>query len=309
MNSKHSPLVSVIIPFYNEETFLAEAVESVLQQTYTHWELLLVDDGSTNRAVQIAKEFSQRHPGKIFYIEHEGRANKGAAASRNAGLRQAKGELIAFLDADDIWLPEKLQHQVSIFQENPGVGLVAEASLYWYSWAKSSAENRLVQVGVPSEQVYQPMELNTLLYPLQPQPCACPSALMVTREAVSRGGGFEESFIREYAMYEDQAFLSKIYLKEKVYISSACHNLYRIREGSVEQSAKANGHYHLARQFFLHWFEEYLQQKQIQVAGISKLLRHALMPYREPGRYFLTCTLPKQVRRVVKRGLHKLALT
>ena len=133
MDSTKAPLVSVIIPFLNEDQFLSETIESVLQQDYDNWELLLVDDGSTNESTTIAKNYAAAYPGKIFYLEHEGHANKGVCASRNLGVARAKGELVALLDADDVWLPTKLSNQVAIFQRNLEVGMVAEGSLHWYN--------------------------------------------------------------------------------------------------------------------------------------------------------------------------------
>ena len=80
-----NPLVSVVIPVWNAERFLAEAIESVLAQTWPHWELLLADDGSTDRSAEIARSWESRHPGKIRCLEHPGRANRGESASRNLG--------------------------------------------------------------------------------------------------------------------------------------------------------------------------------------------------------------------------------
>ncbi|GAA4303376.1 glycosyltransferase family 2 protein [Nibribacter koreensis] len=306
MSTLNQPLVSVIIPFYNEKDFLSEAIDSVRQQTYPDWEIILVDDGSTNHSHEIAQGYAAAYPQKIKYVEHGGHVNKGAAASRNLGIRHAKGELLAFLDSDDVWLPFKLQTQVDIFLQNPVVGLAAEASEYWFSWDNPTKKDVEVQVGVLPDKVYAPGALTKALYPLQPNSCPCPSALIMTREAFERSGGFEESFIKEYQMYEDQAFLSKVYLKEHVYISSECNNRYRQRIGSVEQSAKANGLYHVARQYFLEWFEKYLDQNKVNDPEIRALLEKAFLPYRHPQAYYFKHTLPTRLKRLFKKGMHKL---
>jgi glycosyltransferase involved in cell wall biosynthesis len=307
MKNSHQPLVSVIIPFYNEDTFLPEAVESVLRQTYTHWELFLVDDGSFNASIDIALQYATAYPDKIFYLEHAGHGNKGVSATRNLGIQQSHGDLIAFLDADDVWLPKKLEHQVDIFRKHPGVGLLAEASDYWYSWDGSGKEDSLVPVGVPGDRLYQPQVLAKYLYPLQSKASPCPSALMLSKEAVARVGGFEESFSKELQLYEDQALLSKLYLSEQVYISSACHNLYRKRIGSIEESVKANGQYHLVRKYFLEWYEKYLSEHAIENQEIQKLLKAAFLPYRNPQKYYFTQIFPAQVKQLVKRGMRKLS--
>src|ERR1700691_6786421 len=105
------PFVSIITPFYNTERFLQEAIESVLAQTYSNWELLLVDDGSTDGSTAIAHRYADRAPAKIRYLAHPGRENRGLSASRNLGIAGAGGEFLALLDADDVWLPQKLEQQ------------------------------------------------------------------------------------------------------------------------------------------------------------------------------------------------------
>jgi glycosyltransferase involved in cell wall biosynthesis len=110
------PLVSIISTFLNEEKFIKEAIESVFAQTYDNWELILVDDGSTDRSTEIALQYGRDYPNKILYIEHEGHQNHGQPASRNLGIRHAKSEYISFLDADDVLLPHKLERQLAIIE-------------------------------------------------------------------------------------------------------------------------------------------------------------------------------------------------
>ncbi len=131
------PLVSVLTAFFNAEEFLQEAIESVLAQSYENWELLLIDDGSQDNSTAIARNFAVKHPEKIFYIEHDHHQNRGAAASRNVGLRIARGEYIAILDSDDVWLPHKLDRQVAILQAEPRATMVYGVSLYWHSWSRN----------------------------------------------------------------------------------------------------------------------------------------------------------------------------
>jgi glycosyltransferase involved in cell wall biosynthesis len=115
--SKH-PLVSVIIPAYNQGPMLARAIEGALAQTYPHVEVIVVNDGSPSA---ITRETAQAYEGHIIYVERE---NGGVAAARNTGLASATGELIAWLDQDDGWLPSKLQMQVAAIQAHPKVALV-----------------------------------------------------------------------------------------------------------------------------------------------------------------------------------------
>jgi glycosyltransferase involved in cell wall biosynthesis len=110
--------VSVIIPCYNQGHFLAEAIQSVLDQDYPSKEIIVVNDGSTDETRLVAARFDKF----ITYIEQP---NLGAASARNAGIRRAKGEYIAFLDADDVCLPGRLSLEADILEQQPEVGLVA----------------------------------------------------------------------------------------------------------------------------------------------------------------------------------------
>ncbi|MCJ8165334.1 glycosyltransferase family 2 protein [Pontibacter sp. E15-1] len=307
MKHPYTPLVSIVIAFLNEEKFLGEAIASVLQQRYTHWELLLVDDGSTDRSSGIARQHAAENPGKIHYLEHEGHANKGLSASRNRGIAQAGGTLVAFLDADDVWLPEKLSCQVRIFEQHPSLGMVAEASTYWYSWEDPAKKDITIAVGAPPEQVYHPSQLMGYLYPLGSGAAPCPSGLMLTKEAILQVGGFEESFTKQFQLYEDQAFLNKVYLQASTYISSASSNLYRQRAGSIVQQVHQDGQYHAVRQHFLEWFSSYLQQHQVQNSATHKLLKQALKPYHHPGLFYFTSTLPGTLKRALRKLKKKAA--
>lgn len=287
MSFQNQPLVSVVIAFLNEERFLKEAIESVVKQGYGNWELLLVDDGSTDSSTSIALQYAANYHGKIIYCEHDGHTNKGLSASRNHGIKQAKGTLVALLDADDIWLPAKLLNQVNIFQQHPDIGMIAEASEYWYSWAAPGNKNMVIPVGQIQNKVYDAPTLVLELYPLGAGAAPCPSALILRKEVIENAGYFEESFIKEFGMYEDQAFLVKIYLHEKVYLSSDCNNLYRQRPESIVQTVRSAGKYDHVRKYFLNWLNNYLVEKQITDHAVKKLLEKALLRYRKPGLYFL----------------------
>lgn len=110
-----SRLVSIIMPSYNTGRFIKETIESVLAQTYTNWELIIVDDCSTDNTDEIVGHYLTDE--RIRYIKNE--TNSGAALSRNRALREAKGKWIAFLDSDDLWEPDKLEKQIA-FMENNG---------------------------------------------------------------------------------------------------------------------------------------------------------------------------------------------
>lgn len=107
-------LVSIIMPSYNTAKYIAETVQSVLAQTYQNWELIIVDDCSTDDTDEVVRPYLS--DSRIKYLKNE--KNSGAAVSRNRALREAQGKWIAFLDSDDLWMPEKLEKQVSFMKEN-----------------------------------------------------------------------------------------------------------------------------------------------------------------------------------------------
>lgn len=106
-------LVSIIMPSWNTDSFIAETIQSVINQTYTDWELIIVDDCSTDNTDKVIDSFKDERI-KLFHNER----NSGAAVSRNKAMREARGEWIAFLDSDDLWMPEKLEHQIKFMQKN-----------------------------------------------------------------------------------------------------------------------------------------------------------------------------------------------
>lgn len=109
-----SELVSIIMPSYNTGAFIKKTIQSVLNQSYENWELIIVDDCSTDNTDEVVLPFLNDQ--RIRYIKNE--KNSGAAVSRNRALREAKGKWIAFLDSDDLWLPEKLEKQVLFMKKN-----------------------------------------------------------------------------------------------------------------------------------------------------------------------------------------------
>ena len=112
-----APKVSVIVPIFNAERYLRETIESVLRQSFKDYELILVDDGSTDRSAEICRSVKDQ---RIFYMRQE---NQGVSVARNTGLAIARGELIGFLDSDDVWHPEKISEHVAHFFRVPDLGV------------------------------------------------------------------------------------------------------------------------------------------------------------------------------------------
>ncbi|WP_085506203.1 glycosyltransferase family 2 protein [Thalassobacillus devorans] len=114
MQNEQTPLVSVITPAYNAERFIGETIQSVIDQTFTDWEMVIVDDRSQDRTVEIVEEYRRKDPRIRLVVLEE---NSGSAVARNTAIREAGGRYLAFLDSDDLWLPEKLERQLKFMQE------------------------------------------------------------------------------------------------------------------------------------------------------------------------------------------------
>ncbi len=120
----NSPLVSVIIPSYNYSRFITEAIDSVVNQTYQNWELIIVDDGSRDNSVEIIKNYLSKFPDKIFLFTHSNNENKNLKATLELAFTKIKGDIVAFLDADDIWEINNLEKKVFYFHKFQSCSLV-----------------------------------------------------------------------------------------------------------------------------------------------------------------------------------------
>ena len=256
-------LVSIIIIFFNAERFLEEAIESVCAQTYGHWELLLVDDGSTDDGTEIARHYARQRPGQIHYLQHPGGRNYGKGASRNLGVRQAQGEYVAFLDADDIWLPNKLAEQVAVLDQHEAVGLLYGETYYWYSWSPELAASQpdfSPPLGVAVNTPIAPPQLLPL-YLRGKAAVPCPSSILVRRDAINHIGGFDETFIGINNIYEDQAFYVKLCLESTTLVVPRLWDWYRQHPEASMAVAWRTGKDAEARAFFLRWTAVYLQEQ------------------------------------------------
>jgi glycosyltransferase involved in cell wall biosynthesis len=299
-----TPLVSVVAIFLNAERFLDEAVQSVLAQTYPHWELLLVDDGSSDRSSAIARGYTEREPHRVRYLEHPGHRNQGMSASRELGLQQSRGEYLALLDSDDVWLPEKLERQVAILEAHPQVGLLFGAPLYWFGWT-GKAEDRqrdyVIDLKLPADRIYDPPSL-LLPFLQRAAPTPCPSDVLVRRTAALSVGGFEAHFVGVNMVYEDQAFFSKLLLHGPTFASSQTWDRYRQHPESCYAVSKATGGRERARHYFLKWFRGYLQNQGQTRGPVWETVHAELWPFGltaravESVRRIARATLPKGVR-------------
>lgn len=151
----NEPLVSIITPVYNAEQFLSETIKSIKCQTYSNWELLLVDDCSKDNSAKIIKQFAKSDD-RIKYIKLE--KNSGASVSRNTGISNAKGRFVAFIDSDDLWEPQKLEVQIKyMIKEKVGFTFTS------YRYMKENGDKTNKVAKAPSKINYDGLLKNTII--------------------------------------------------------------------------------------------------------------------------------------------------
>ena len=267
-----TPLVSVIVPFLDVAPFLAETIESVRAQTYANWELLLCDDGSTDGSSDIARAYAQADPARIRHLTHDGPAPQGSSAARNLGLRHARGTLIALLDGDDVWLPNKLAEQVEIMRQHPEADALYGLTELWYSWtgaASDAGRDHVPPSGAADGTLLGPhMLLSGMLRRELLVPCTC--SVVVRSDAVRRAGGFASEFP---GMHDDVAFYSRLSLVGSVLFVERQWDRYRQRPTSTYATVRREGEGRRARLSYLTWLEGVLATSP---AGEDRTLRATL---------------------------------
>ncbi|MCG2739675.1 MAG: glycosyltransferase [Syntrophaceae bacterium] len=167
------PVVSVVIPTFNRSGFIIEAIESVYAQTFGDFDVIVVDDGSNDGTAEIVSE-------KFPLIEVIIQKNRGVSAARNVGINHSKGKYIAFLDSDDLWLPEKLQAQVDFFRENPDISICQTEELWIRNGKRVNPKNK------------HKKHSGWIFKECIPLCIVSPSAVMIKREVFEKIGLFDE---------------------------------------------------------------------------------------------------------------------
>lgn len=281
--SNRTPLVSIIMIFLDGEPFIGEAIRSVFAQTHPHWELLLVNDGSSDGSTGTARGYAERHPDRVRYLEHPEHANRGMSASRNLGLANARGEYVAFLDADDMYLPHNLEHQMATLAACPEAGMVYGSTEYWHSWTGEAADRARDRVDFASGRgnppgLLPPPEL-VLSFLNDPGRVPCMCSVLVRRETLRGVGGFEEVF---RGMYEDQVLYAKMALRAPVLVTDTCLARYRQHPASCCAAAEHGGEIAHTRLAYLEWLSRYLRRQGINGPAVRAALRAQLWPLRHP---------------------------
>ena len=175
------PLVSVIMPAYNTEKYIGDSIQSVLDQTYSNWELLVVDDGSTDKTADIARRFSAQD-GRVKYVFQP---NGRQAKARNTGIGQSSGDLLAFLDSDDLWLPEKLERQLETLQATKADVVYSNGVIIYEPGASGGAMDFPVVAGTVEGRKMLDLLLLLNFIPVQ--------SVVLRREIFKNAGPFDES--------------------------------------------------------------------------------------------------------------------
>ena len=300
-----TPRVTCAIIFLNEEQFLGEAIDSVLAQTFTDWELLLLDDGSGDASVQLAQAVAKRQPDRVRYLCHEARANRGKSATRNLALDEGRGEFIAYLDGDDVWLADKLERQIAIFGAHPQAQFVCGATDYWHSWDGSDADrDRLRWTGEVDGQraleegrVYPPRSLLQHFYPLGRGLTPSQSGYMIRRQFALDLGGFEDRF---RSLFEDLIFITKAAVHGSVVVSNDCFDRYRQHPNSSSNRA-TRAEWLKAKEHYLQWLRGYLKDNGVSDLDLIRQVQREILRCRFPRFYRFGGRLTQQIRQLARR--------
>lgn len=231
------PLVSVIIPVYNGAGYVGQALESALGQTYSHLEILVIDDGSTDRSLDVLELYAKRDP-RVRVLRQP---NGGVAKARNRCIEEARGELIAPLDADDLWQPQKIERQVQrLLEAGDRVGIV----YCWWAWIDD--RNRILDrsprwtlEGETFEALVQINFIGNTSVPLFRKQCVLEAGGYDATLAAAGAGGCEDwELVLRIANRYDVAVVPEIllgYRRLQGSMSTACNTMWRSKELVLQQ--------------------------------------------------------------------------
>ena len=243
MQPKVSPKISVAIVFRNGENFLAEAVASVFAQTFGEWELVLVDDGSTDASAGYAEALAAREP-RVRCLTFPGRANRGLAAGRALGAEAARGEYLLFLDHDDLLYPEALATLAAALDAQPRAAAAFAGVRYWaFDPDGAAPEGELRYRRFAGRRVPGRWLLRDLLLSDARHPATCSSLFRRAAWLAARGagGGGGEGGEAWPEMYEDTALLFRLLAAHDACLVGEVLAAYRMHSGSMSHAAQAAG--------------------------------------------------------------------
>ena len=254
----NKPGVSIVIPAYNAEKFVLDTLNSVRGQSYADWEVILVDDGSTDGTVRVAEGFLADNPGRMTIITHPYGENRGTSASRNLGLQKAAGELVCFLDADDIWLPDFLEFFVARFNRFPELLMAYGPCIYWHPEPDGPGKAPdPVQLTGCAGGIVAAAKLFKLY--LEYENCVpSPSGVMIRRSRLLEAGGWEDEF---KGMFDDQVLYSKLFLLGgPVFVAAKPLYRYRQHAESLCHQAVQGQRLYESRKTYLAWLRGFVER-------------------------------------------------
>ncbi len=273
------PLVSAIIIFLDEARYLAEAIAGVRRQTLDSWELILVDDGSTDGSTDIAKTAAASDPRRIRYLAHPDGENLGMSASRNLGIAHARGRYVAFCDGDDVWLPDKLRHQTDLAVRHEEAAMIVAPLLRWHRWtgAPDAADlEDLMGVGKRKfgchPHAQQVVEPPTIVRLMLRDDYFIPGGALIRRDVLTAVGGYHDEF---RSMYEDAVVMMKIAARYPVYVDSEVHYLYRIHPESSTNTESSSEEIDRKRAIYLDATEHHLRNNGLLSPTLERALTRA----------------------------------
>ncbi|MFQ5528716.1 MAG: glycosyltransferase family A protein [Gemmatimonadota bacterium] len=247
------PRVSVVMPFLDPHpTHLEEAINSLLDQTFEDWELILVNDSSDQPATALAASYQASHREKIRLLSPEGLGPSGTSAARNRGISESEGEYVALLDADDIYLRDRLARHVEILDRTPEAAMVFGDTLHWYGWGdppERGDEHR--SAGVAAGIVEPPLLLYRFLRGRGESLTTC--SLTVRRSAITEVGGFEHEWT---GLCDTNVFTAKLFANFPSIYSPGLVAKYRRHPDSMCRRATHETEVE-ARRKFVEWVMGY----------------------------------------------------
>jgi glycosyltransferase involved in cell wall biosynthesis len=305
--ARTAPLVSVVMIFLDPGPYLDEAVRSVLGQTETDLELLLVDDGSSDGSLEAAREWAVRDP-RVVPLTHPGGGNRGTGASRSLGVAHARGRWVTFLDGDDVWAPEHLQTQLEHAARHPEAGIVVSPTMIWVSWRGEHAGEALDHV---RELPYAPDTLlppGALLESATFRGAPIPTCgLMFRRALVPPDGLCDPDF---HGLYEDQTIVARLTVQAPAVMAPQATSRYRQHLTSLVHRSPGRGSRDPATLRYLDWIERFLIAHDALSTDLRAVLAERRAVFEPRWRFWIWYwtrwvairALPPGVRTLLRRG-------
>lgn len=283
MNEK-LPLISIISPTYNHEKFIADCIESVLAQTYSKWEMIIIDDGSNDNTFQIAKSFAEKDQRiKVFTKENVGIFRLGE--SYNFGLEQSKGKYIAILECDDLWYPDKLEAQIAVLEQNPqcvlswGQAYLSSIDLQKkYYLAPLTIHDTSIFFNKPVGSFLRKFIYNTLIPAL---------TIVIRKDALVAIGGFKQGF--NLPLIDIPTTLELVMKGEFAYVAQPLGQ-WRIYPNQVTKTYTGQmtlGYYSLVKSFMERYPDDFKAQNLTKDEIDKHFASRLVISFSRSGRYKL----------------------